>query len=164
MCRVHEATARRCTRSGQCRGKSSATTKEFERRFQNNPSTPQDNPLVCDGPSRVQDRMTVRVTCTVFMCTVFVVLTKPRPTQCRDGKWRPPTNLFSSAPESRLSTHETHGVRNDVVFGHFTQFGCRSIIRDQHEGLAEHSWMAVDGLLGSRGRVCARATAMCHIS
>lgn len=66
--------------------------------------------------------------------------------------------------ECRLSTHEAHRVGDDVVFGHFTNFGGRSVIRDEHKRLAEHSWMALDHFLVSRGRVCARPTAMRDVS
>jgi hypothetical protein len=83
----------------------------------------------------------------------------PKPGTKQTTKWYPLTNLLS-----QLSTHEAHRVGNNVVFGHFTNFGGRSVIRDKHKCLAEHSWVTLDHFLVSRGRVCARPTAMRDIS
>ena len=63
-----------------------------------------------------------------------------------------------------MLTHEAHRVGNNVVFGHFTNFGGRSVIRDKHKRLAEYSWMTLYVFLVSRGRVGSRSTAMCDIS
>ena len=63
-----------------------------------------------------------------------------------------------------MSTHEAHGVGNNVVFGYFTDFGGRSAIRDKHKRLGEYSWMTLDVFLVSRGRVGTRPTAMRDIS
>src|SRR5258708_7054104 len=66
--------------------------------------------------------------------------------------------------ECWLSTHKAHRVGNNVVFGHFSNFGRRSVIRDKHKRLAEHSWMTLDDFLVSRGWVRAGPTAMRDIS
>lgn len=64
----------------------------------------------------------------------------------------------------QLSTHEAHRVGNNVVFGHFTNFGGRSVIGDKHECLAEYSWMTFDVFLVSRGGVGTGSTAIRDIS
>jgi len=62
-----------------------------------------------------------------------------------------------------MSANEAHGIGDNVVFGHLTNFWRRGGVRDQHKRLAEYAWKAFDVLLVSGGRVCIRTTAVCHI-